>query len=224
MPIPWRHRREVPKRGLPPLQECIALAVALEFEGGIDGICVAGSELIHLDGVVDDQLRGLERVDLLRIAAQHLHGIAHRGQVDHRRHAGEVLHQDASRHPGDLARRLGLRVPLREELDIVGGDGLAVLIAKEVLEQDAQAEGKPGELDAAFFERAEAENLIRLAAGLQFGLAAKAVHDGSFHGERRKPTRRAKPPGTPGHVQRRGKSGSNCQTEVCRPRSGRPRR
>jgi hypothetical protein len=36
------------------------------------------------------------------------HGVAHRGEIDHRRHAGEILHQHARRAEGDLAVELAL--------------------------------------------------------------------------------------------------------------------
>jgi hypothetical protein len=49
---------------------------------------------------------GVQRVDLLRVAAQRLDPVAHGGEVDHRRHAGEVLHQHARGAIGDLARVL----------------------------------------------------------------------------------------------------------------------
>jgi hypothetical protein len=55
-----------------------------------------------------------------------------------------------------------------------------------IFEQDAEAEGQAMEIDAAFFERAEAEDFISLAAGFQFGLAAVGIHDVSFRGERRR--------------------------------------
>ncbi len=173
-----RHGGEVAEGGLSPLEEGVALAVALELERGVERVGVAGAVLVHLDGVVDDQLGRLERVDLLRIAAEHLHGVAHGGEVDDGGHAGEVLHEDAGGHPGDFAGGLGFGVPFGEELDVVGGDGFAVFVAEEIFEQDAEAEGKAREADAALaFEGAEAEDLVRLAAGFQLGLAAKGVHD-----------------------------------------------
>jgi hypothetical protein len=52
--------------------------------------------------VVDDEVDRDERVDLLRVAAEVRHGVAHRGEIDDRRHAGEVLHQHARRAIGDL--------------------------------------------------------------------------------------------------------------------------
>ena len=53
--------------------------------------------------MVDDEVDRHQRIDLFRIAAERPHGIAHRGEIDHRRHAGEILHQDARRPEGDLA-------------------------------------------------------------------------------------------------------------------------
>jgi hypothetical protein len=88
--------------------------------------------------VVDDQLDRDERVDLGRVAAEVGHRVAHRGQVDDRRHAREVLHQDARRRVGDLVLGLGLGVPGRDPLDLLSGDELAVLVAQEILEQDLQ--------------------------------------------------------------------------------------
>ena len=66
------------------------------------------------DRVVDDQLGRDQRVDLGRVAAELLHGLAHRGEVDHGGHAGQVLEDHPGRRERDLGVRLGLRVPLRE--------------------------------------------------------------------------------------------------------------
>jgi len=68
---------------LSPLEEGVALAIALEFEGSVEGVGVAGAVFVDLDGMIDDQLSGLERVDLLWIATEELHRIAHGGEVDH---------------------------------------------------------------------------------------------------------------------------------------------
>jgi hypothetical protein len=55
------------------------------------------AEEVHDHGVVDDEIDRHQRVDLLGIAAELLHRVAHRGEIDHRRHAGEILHQHARR-------------------------------------------------------------------------------------------------------------------------------
>ena len=102
---------EVVEGGLAPLEEGVALAVALELERGVEVVGVGGAELVDLDGVVDDQLGGLQRVDLFGVAAEGLHGVAHGGEIDDGGDAGEVLHEDAGGHVGDLAGGLGLGVP-----------------------------------------------------------------------------------------------------------------
>src|SRR6185437_7974861 len=60
---------EVVERGLAPAEEGVALAVARELELGVQLERVVLGEVIDLDGVVDDELDRLQRVDLLRIAA-----------------------------------------------------------------------------------------------------------------------------------------------------------
>ena len=59
-----RNHAEVLERTLSPAQEGVALAVALELELGVAFEGLARAEHVDLDGVVDDQLRGDQRVDL----------------------------------------------------------------------------------------------------------------------------------------------------------------
>ena len=114
-----RHDGEVVERVLAPAQERVALLVALELALGVDAERVAGAEGVDLHRVVDDQLGGHERVDLRGVAAEVGHRVAHRGEVDDRGHAGEVLHDHARGREGDLLRRLGVRVPARQRLDVL---------------------------------------------------------------------------------------------------------
>ena len=108
----------------------------------------------------------MERVDLFGVAAEGAHGVAHGGEIDDGGDAGEVLHEDAGRHVGDLARWLGFSVPGGEELDVVGGDGAAVFVAEEIFEQDAEGEREAGEVGALLGESFEAEEADGgLAAG-----------------------------------------------------------
>ena len=137
---------EVVEGGLAPFEEGIAFAVALEFERGVHVVGVDGAELVDLDRVVDDELGGLQRVDLFGVAAEGAHGVAHGGEVDDGGDAGEVLHEDAGGHVGDLAGGFGGGVPLGEELDVVGGDGASVFVAEEIFEQDAEREREFGEV------------------------------------------------------------------------------
>ena len=101
-----RHNAEVVEAPLAPFQERVALHVAFIFAVHVrlEGRGVA--EFVDHDRVVDHQVDRDQRVDLLGVAAKRLDRVAHRGQVDHGGHAGEILHQHAGRAIGDLARVL----------------------------------------------------------------------------------------------------------------------
>ena len=134
---------EVVKRALPPAQERVALAVSLELELGVALEGGTGAEHVDLHGVVDDELRRDQRIDLVGVAAHVPHRVAHRRQVDDSGHAGEVLHEHACGRERDLVAGLSARVPLGERLDVLRADGLAVLVSQQVLEQDLQRERQP---------------------------------------------------------------------------------
>ena len=74
------------------------------------------------------------------IAARALDGAAHRGQVDHGRHAREVLHQHAARHERDVLGRSG---PRGERRDVLVGHIARAGAAKQVLEQDPDGVRQP---------------------------------------------------------------------------------
>ena len=91
--------------------------------------------------MVDDEIDRNERIDLARVAAERGHRVAHRGEIDDGRHAGEVLHQDAGRAEGDLVLRFAAVLrPGGDRLDVLLGDGASVLVAQQVLEHDFQRE------------------------------------------------------------------------------------
>ncbi len=128
-----------------------------------------GSRIRRPDGVVDDELGGLERVDLLGVAAEGAHGVAHGGQIDDGGDAGEVLHEDAGRHVGDLAGGFGPGVPVGEEADVVRGDRAAVFVAQQILQQDAQRVGQAREINCGI--------------GFGEGLQAEEADGGGAEGE-----------------------------------------
>ena len=162
-----RHDREVVEAVLAPAQERVALLVALELALGVDPERVAGAEGVDLHGVVDDQLGGHERVDRRGVAAVVGDRVAHRGEVDHGGHAGEVLHHHARGGEGDLLGRVGGGVPARELLDALLGDRDPVLVAEQVLEQHLQRERQPRDVELGL-ERVEPEDLEGLAPDLEF--------------------------------------------------------
>ena len=111
-----RDDRKSVERLLAEAEERVALAVALELELGVRAIAPRDAEGVHLDGVVDDEVRRQLGVDAHWVAAEVAHRVAHGDEVDDRRHAGEVLVEDARRREAELAGRLVARHP--------AGDGL----------------------------------------------------------------------------------------------------
>ena len=77
------------------------------------------AEIVDHHGVVDDEIDGRERIDLLGVAAEVAHGRAHGREVDDRGHAGEILHQHAGRAIGDLAIRAAVLQPGGHGLDVI---------------------------------------------------------------------------------------------------------
>ncbi len=169
-----RHDLQRVERALAPAQEGVALAVALELELRVVPDREPACEVVDLHRVVDHELGRDERVDHARVAAERGHRVAHRGEVDDRGDAREVLQQDARRRERDLARRVGGRVPCRDGLDVGGRHGVPVLAAEEVLEQDPQGVGQARDVEAAL-QRVEAEDLVVGAPDREGGAGAEGV-------------------------------------------------
>jgi hypothetical protein len=170
-----RHHAEAAERLLAPAQQRVALLVALVLEHDVDAVALVAGERVDLHRVIDDEVHGHQRVDLLRVAAQARDGVAHGRQVDDAGHAGEVLQEHARGPEGDLAIGLGLGIPAEERLDVLALDGALVLEAQEVLEQDLERERQPLEAGVLFTQRPE---LVQLEGGVADGdrpLGAEAV-------------------------------------------------
>ncbi len=90
--------------------------------------------------MVDDELGGGQRVDLVGVAAEGRDGFTHRREVDDAGHAGEILHDDARWGELNLGVGLSCGIPRTERADLIGGDVRAVLGAQQVLEQHFEAE------------------------------------------------------------------------------------
>ena len=116
------------------------------------------------------------------VAAERGHRIAHRGEIDHRGHAGEILHQDARRAILDLAGRSCALLPVDQRLDVVDGDGLAVLEAEQILEQHLHREGQLVDIAELGGGLGEGEIGVGLAADLERGAGAERVVAGGCHG------------------------------------------
>ena len=117
--------------------ERYSFLVAFELDLAVEVQRLGLAEHVDLHRMVDDQLGRNQRIDLAGVAAERDDRVAHRRQVDHAGHAGEVLQHHARRHEGDLGVGLGGGVPAGDGLDVLLADrDSAVLAAQQVLEQD----------------------------------------------------------------------------------------
>ncbi len=166
-----RHDLEVVERALTPAQELVALTVALVLDLDVALERVGGTEQVGDHRVVDHQVGGRQRVDLVRVAAELADGLTHGGEVDDARHAGEVLHDHPRRSELDLHAGIGRRVPVRDRLDVVLGDVGAVLGAQQILGEHLEAVGK----FLGTGHRVEAVDLVALVPDLQRVAGIKRV-------------------------------------------------
>ena len=98
---------------------------------------VGRAETIDLHRMIDHQIDGNERIDLLRIAAQPLHRAPHGRQIDHRRHAGEILQDDPGGLEGDFGPNDPRMSPGREIDHVLFRHRIAVAVPQHGFQQHA---------------------------------------------------------------------------------------
>ena len=134
------------------------------------------SVLVDLHRVIDDEVDRLQRVDPLRIAAERRDRVAHRGEVDHGRHAGEVLQQHARGAERDLLLAAAAHVPLGQRDDVVALHEGVVFVAQEILEQDLEAERQAtGAAARRFLDGGEAVDDVLLAVDAKRRAAPEGI-------------------------------------------------
>jgi hypothetical protein len=128
-----RHHAQVVEGPLAPAEEGVALPVALELELRVLEDRELRAEDVHLNGVVDDELRRKQRIDPTGLPAQIAHRVPHGGEIDDRGDAGEVLEQNPRGAEGNLPVGIFLGLPRqdRSALFLLAG-------TQDVLEQDAE--------------------------------------------------------------------------------------
>ena len=72
--------------------------------------------------MIDDQVNRNQGIDLLGVAAQIGHGVAHHSQIDYGGYAGKILHYHSRRFEGNLFLARSLGTPACNALDIFTGN------------------------------------------------------------------------------------------------------
>jgi hypothetical protein len=160
---------EVPKGLLTPVEQCVTLPVAPVLPLDVGAVGVGGAEAVDLHRVVDDQVHRYERVYRFRVPAGPGDCAAEGGQIHHRRHPGEVLHEDAGRHEGEPGTRL-LLGPAGQRDHVRLRDVPGARPPKQVLQQNLDRVGQGSQVDAgAVGQLAQAEDADRSRGGVEIG-------------------------------------------------------
>ncbi len=177
MPTSGGIKPKIVESHLAPAQERIALDVALEFDFRIFLERIGGAEIIDLHRVVDHQIDRCQRIDLLGIAAQPLHRLAHGRQIDHGGNTGQVLHQHPRRHEGDFFSRFYLGIPVGQRFNVGFVDVMIVFLPEQILQQDLQRYRQARDiLKSRLLQQIEAKNIVALAVDGQDLTRAETVH------------------------------------------------
>ena len=138
---------EVVKGRLTPFKEGIALHIALIFPINIHLKGAGGAKLINHDRMINHQIHRVQRVDLFRIPAKRNNSITHRGQINHCRHAGKILHQNAGRAIGNFSRIFSaLCAPFGKGFDIIDRYSLSVFEPQHIFQHHFQGGGEAREI------------------------------------------------------------------------------
>ena len=89
----WRYHAAILERFLPPFEKDVSFTVPLQLSIGVEGKSRGSTVLIDLNGMVDDQIDLLKRINPLRVATHAPDDVTHRRQIDNRGNTCEVLHQ-----------------------------------------------------------------------------------------------------------------------------------
>jgi hypothetical protein len=138
----WWNDAKILKRLLPPAKKLIPLPVAIELLLGVDQERGIGAIFIDLNGVIDDQVDRLERIDTFRGATEPDDRVAHGGEIDDGGNTGEVLEEHPAGAKRNLLLGLAADVPSRKRFDVGPLDECVILVAQEILEEDAQGDRK----------------------------------------------------------------------------------
>ena len=165
------HHADAGEGLLGPLEEGIALAVALELDLHVPAQCIGGVVHVHHDRVVDDQVHRDQRLDAGRVEVLALRFGAHRSEVVQRGESRHVLQHDARQHERQFIGALAVGLPGGQCLHRVGADSLAVAVAQHRFEHHAQAHRQArGLAKPLLFQRLQRVHPATLA-GLQFEFA-----------------------------------------------------
>ena len=121
-----------------PLQERVALAVALLLDCFVFALTRRAAKRISDDRVVDNKIAGNLRINAARIATQSSARLAHRGEVNEHGHTGKVLEQHARGHELNFFTRATRQASLNNALGKARGLLFVFHVTQNVFNKNLQ--------------------------------------------------------------------------------------
>ena len=147
-----RYNAEVVKGALTPFKECVTFHVAFVFTIHVHLERARGAEFVDHNGVVNDQINRIQRVNFFSVTTEGNQTVAHRGKVNYGRNAGEILHQNACWTICDFTWVLTtVHSPFSEGFDVIDGDCLTIFKAQHVFQNHFQGSWQAREVAKAGF-------------------------------------------------------------------------
>ena len=133
--------------------------------------------MVDLHRVIDHQVAGDHGIDARGVAAHPRHRVAHRDEIHHAGHAGEILQHHPRRHEGDLARGADVPAPAGQRGDVVLGDHTPARVPERVLQEHPDRERQPVEpADTFLFQCAGAIDDGGTFGEVELGAGVERVH------------------------------------------------
>ena len=134
-----------------PFEQRIAFAVPFIFLCHIVKQTIPAPVSVNLDGMIDDQFHGYQRIDRGGIASQVFDCVAHGGEIDDCGDAGEILHQYAGRMIGNLNWDLIGFLPIGDGCNIFRFHSVMIEFSEEIFNENPDRERQPADRAQAFF-------------------------------------------------------------------------
>ena len=129
----WRNRPVIVKGLFSPLEELIALIVALELQVNVFFKSWLCSVEIYLNRVVNDQINWNFWIDEVWISAIFHNGIPHGSKVHYYRNACKILQNNTARLEGNFAFRFGCRIG-HQILNVIFSNIYSVIFTQETFQ------------------------------------------------------------------------------------------
>ncbi|MNR21679.1 hypothetical protein D3C85_1385930 [compost metagenome] len=131
-----------------PAKEAVTLFIALEFDVHIIFKRFRAAESVNHYGVVDNQIDRNKRIDLFRVSAGFLNGIAHCRKVNNYGNASEILQDDTCWNERDFFVFATIS-PSSKLLDVLFRNCAAVELTNSSFEQNLDGEWELGNVTYA---------------------------------------------------------------------------